>query len=161
MADARKARMGGWLSISTMLEGRKGRAPEAGGLIEVSGTGARIYMTRQMKPGERIPLVLHTQKGKVLSIPVKVMWGRKDEPGNSENLEVRIQYLRELLRLKVKVKGMPYGYVYGVRFEKEADATGIRLIQKALSEQRTPGRESSFAIRVPDVSPDLESLRPK
>jgi len=131
-----------------------------GGLVEISGTGARLYMTRQFKPGDVVPLVVHTQKGKALPLPVRVVWVKRDEPGNVEMFEARMRYLQEMIARKVKVKGMPYGLLYGVRFEKGADPEAVKTTQRALDLQREAGREPAVHVHIPDTSAPPMPFRP-
>jgi len=150
--------MSGWLSISSLLEKKRGKPVDAGGLVEISGTGARLYMTNKLPVGTVVPLIIQTHKGKVLGVPLKIVWVKKDEMGNVETFDARIKLMQELIRNDIKVEGITYGYLYGGSFLKEADPEGIRLIERYLNEQRTPGRESYSALRVPDVSLDVRTF---
>ena len=82
--------MSGWLSISRLLEQKRGKPTEFGGLVEISGSGARLYMTNKIVIGTVVPLIIQTQKGKVLNVPLKILWVKKDEIGNVETFDARI-----------------------------------------------------------------------
>ena len=129
-----------------------------GGLVEISGTGARLYLTNKLALGSVVPLIIQTNRGKILNVPLKIVWVKKDEVGNIETFDARIKLMQELIRNEVKVEGITYGYLYGGAFQKEADPDGIRLIEKYLNEQRTPGHETYSTLKVPDVSIDVRSF---
>lgn len=150
--------MSGWLSINSLLEKKRGKTVDVGGLVEISGTGARLYMTSKLPVGTVIPLVIQTRKGQILKVPLKLVWMKKDEMGNVSTFDARIRLMQELIRNDIKVEGITYGYLYGGTFLPESDPEGIRLIERHMDDQRNPGRETYSQMQAPDVSLDVRSF---
>ena len=151
--------MSGWISISKLLAKKRGKPTEFGGLIDISGSGARLYVTSKLPIGSILPLIIQNQKGVPQSVPLKIVWAKKDEMGNVETFDARIRLMQELIRNDVKVEGVAYGYLYGGSFQPEASVEGIRLIERYLNEQRTFGHETYSPMEVPDVSMNVRSFR--
>jgi hypothetical protein len=143
--------MSGWLSITRLLEKKRGKPTEFGGLVEISETGARLYLTNKLAVGTVVPMVIQSPKGKMLNVPLKILWVKKDEIGNVETFDARIKLMQELIRNDVKVDGITYGYLYGGTFLNEAEPEGIRIIERYLNEQRDPGHETYTKLEVPDL----------
>src|SRR5690349_19266281 len=115
--EKRPARIAGWVPIA----GRKaaaGARPELGGLIDLAKSGARLYLSWRVKPGDVLPLALRLpDTGTVVRMPARVVWVKPDASGNLEFFEARLKLLRELVHAGVREKGMIFGFGCGVRWE--------------------------------------------
>ena len=150
MVHGRGARVWGWIPVegyvADNLEGRF-----HGGLVEISNSGARLYLDRQYSPGDRIPLGLRVageRTSSLLRLPCRVAWTRRDEPGNVEAFDARMKFLPECARRGIKPEAARYGWLCGVEFEKDVDPEAIRMIDAILEQQGDkPGRHGSKMCR--------------
>lgn len=143
--NKRPARIAGWVPIA----GRKtppGVMPELGGLVDVSKTGARIYLSWKVRPGDVLPLSLRLpDAGGVVRMPARVVWAKKDEAGNLETFEARLKLLRELVHAGWRERGgMAYGHACGVRWEAGVPIDAIRAIQRHFEEEGARPRKRVF-----------------
>lgn len=70
---------------------------------------------------------------------MRVVWVLGDEPGRIEAFEARLEFLRDLVREGWRTKGMPYGYLCGVKFEAGMKLENVRAIQQRF-EREAAGR---------------------
>jgi hypothetical protein len=136
----RPARIAGWITIASERRGKE--APLLGGLVDISRTGARLYLGWETAVGDQIPLALKVPGNReIIKMPCRVVWVRKDEPGSLSSFEARLKLMRDLARLGYPPKGMVYGWMCGVRFTPGVATPIIRVIQKHLEEEsdRRPG----------------------
>lgn len=131
----RPARIRGWIPVN--LGPGPDKAPRLGGLVELSRTGGRFYLSWPVRPGDRIPLVLRAPgKSEPYRMACKVVWTRKDAAGTAGMLEHRMALLKELIRKKAAPRGLFYGWLAGARFEPDVSAEGIRVAQRYLEAER-------------------------
>lgn len=128
--NQRPARIAGWIPIAGRKPG-PGQRPELGGLVDVSRTGARLYLSWKAKVGDLIPLKLRIPgKSEPVDFPCRVMWVRPDRAGLVEAFESRMMLLREYVHLGFSSQGWVYGSLYGVRWDAAVDHEAVRTIQK-------------------------------
>lgn len=133
----RGARVWGWIPVEGRIgDGRDGRF--YGGLLEISNSGARLYLNQPCKTGDRIPLGLRIageRTSTLLKLPCKVVWAHRDEPGNVDAFDSRMKFLHECARRGLKAEAGIYGWLCGVEFEKDVDPEAIRMVDTILEEQ--------------------------
>lgn len=159
--NQRPARISGWVQIT----GRKtppGDTPQLGGVVDVSRTGAKVYLSWKVKEGDLLPLALTMPDGGGReSMPAKVVRVSKDQPGNMENFEARLRLLKDLVHAGSSKGGMFYGYACGVKWEPSTPKECIRAIQKHFEEENTKPVKRVFVTHHPDfASAAPPSLRP-
>ena len=158
--DRRPARISGWVQIT----GRKtpsGELPQMGGVVDVSRTGAKVYLSWKVKEGDVLPLALTMAGGARVSMPGKVVRVVKDAPGNMDNFEARLKIMKDLIHAGYTKGGMFYGYACGVRWEAGVAHECIRAIQKHFEEENARPVKRVFVTHHPDFeSAAPPSLRP-
>ncbi len=159
----RSARIAGWIPIG----GKKvvaGQVPELGGLIDISRTGARLYLSWRIKVGDRLPLGLRVPgESAPHPFPCRVVWVKPDRAGLTEAFEARVQLLQELLHAGFKATSFVYGSLCGVKWEPEVSHEAIRTIQKHFEDTSMKPRKrvtlSAYHLPGKGGNPNL-SLRP-
>ncbi len=151
----RAARISGWIGISWVSKGKQ--EPWVGGLVNISKSGARLYLNWRCEEGNRIPLAIRLKDGEVVEMPARVVWVQKDEPGKMEAFDARINLLQEILRRGGEVKGVPYGFLHGVKFDANIKQGAVRMIQQHLEKQREDRRERA-AMRFKVASKPMRPL---
>lgn len=125
----RSARISGWIPIVFNQS--------LGGLVDISKTGARVYLSWKCEPGQKIPLVLRVPgEERVMPFVLKVVWCRQDEPGNAATLSARLNLMRDMVRQGRQKKGMFFGYLCGAKFEPGTALADIRWVQRHFDEER-------------------------
>jgi len=153
---ARPARITGWIPISG---GKSGGKVFLGGLVDVSRTGARIYLSWNYPVGAYVPLAMNIRgEPRPISLPARVVWVKKDEDGVVEAIESRIHLMRDLVH--AGQKGLVYGWLHGVRFEGGVRPEAVRLIQKHLEEQKPDAPKQAFIQMTPDYRISAPGFRP-
>lgn len=159
--DKRPARISGWVPIA----GRKtaaGVMPELGGLVDLSKTGAKLYLSWRVKVGDLLPLSLKLPSGEAVRMPGKVVWARRDEPGNMETFEARLKLLRELVHAGWRDRGMVYGTACGIVWDAVVPVASIRAIQHHFEDESATPRKRVFLKTLHTAGEASEglSLRP-
>lgn len=149
----RPARISGWIPITGAPAGAGG-APNLGGLTDVSRTGARLYVSWPVQPGQTIRLAVGeaTRGGSPrTTLALRAVWVRRDQPGDIEALESRLKVMRALIEAGVRGPGTTYGYLVGARFEPGVNERLIRAIQKYFEEAGgRPRRRVETPRHLPD-----------
>ena len=136
----RPPRIAGWIPV----RGAKipGEPPRLGGLVDISLTGARLYLGWKYNAGDIVPLALNVPgTTQIHNMTSRVMWVRKDETGSLSSFEARLMLMRDLARTGNPPQKMVFGWMYGVRFVPAITPSVIRVIQKHLetASDRRPG----------------------
>jgi hypothetical protein len=122
-----------------------GRLPDLGGLVDVSRTGAKLYVSWKVKIGDMIPLMLSIPDVKTpVDFPSRVVWVRPDRPGLTEAFEARLQLLREYVHLGHAKHDWVYGFLCGVVWDAGVDRTAIRVIQRHFEDSSDRPRKRVF-----------------
>ena len=149
--NQRPARISGWVQIA----GRKRPVnfmPEIGGMVDVSRTGAKLYLSWKVTVGDIIPLVLKLpQTGGNAPMPGRVIRVIKDAPGNMDNFEARMKLLSDMVRNGLSKGGIYYGYAAGIRWDPTVSKECIRAIQMHFEEENTRPVKRVFLTRTPDL----------
>ena len=125
----RSARISGWIPI--VFNNR------LGGLVDISRTGAKVYLSWKCEVGQRIPLVLRVPgESRVMPFTLKVVWCRTDEPGNSATLPARLSLMRDMVQQGKQKKGMFFGYLCGAKFESGTALKDIRWVQRYFENEK-------------------------
>lgn len=152
----RPARITGWIPVSG---GKSGGKVFLGGLVDVSRTGARIYLSWNYPVGAFVPLAMTIRDvPRPVNLPARVVWVKKDEDGVVEAFESRIHLMRDLVR--AGQKGLVYGWLHGLRFEGGVRPEAVRLIQKHLEEQKPDAPKQAFIQMTPDYRISAPGFRP-
>ncbi|MEK7475701.1 MAG: PilZ domain-containing protein [Candidatus Coatesbacteria bacterium] len=132
---SRPARIKGWIAVAGPGARDKDRR-FLGGLIELSKTGARLYLTWKPRIGDHLSFGLRIPGSpKPQRMPLKVVRVTADEPGRMDTFEARLQLLREMVQWGIPSKGMTYGFAVGARWEAGASPEGIRFIQRHFEDE--------------------------
>jgi hypothetical protein len=124
-----------------------------GGLVDISSTGARLYLSWKFDVGGTIPLVLRVpDTTDIYQMPCRVVWVRKDEPGNVDAFDPRLHLMHDMVHRGYRPRGMFFGYLYGVRFETSVAKATIRVIQKHLAEETDRHQQGAPISARPSVS---------
>jgi len=142
--NTRPARIAGWIPIAGRAPA-PGQRPDLGGLVDVSRTGAKLYLSWKVKAGDLIPLKLKIPDAPApVDFPCKVVWVRPDRAGLLEAFESRMQLLREYVHLGFSKQGWVYGSLCGVRWEASVDREAIRVIQRHFEDESDRPRKRVF-----------------
>jgi len=136
----RPARIAGWIPVRGA--NKPGELPRLGGLVDISRTGARLYLGWRYSAGDLVPLALNVPGTRqVYQMPARIVWVRKDETGSLSSFEARLKLMRDLARTGNAPQKMVFGWMYGVRFVPAIAPGIIQVIQKHLEEKsdRRPG----------------------
>ncbi len=151
--NQRPARIAGWVPISGKKKSA-GEKPEIGGLVDVSRTGAKAYLSWEVAKGQILPLGLKLpETGEIVHMPGKVVRVEKDKQGNMENFEARLRLLKDLVHSGHPEKGMTYGWACGIEWDKGVAKEWIRAIQHHFEEENQKPMKRVFLT----LKPDLES----
>lgn len=152
--NQRPARISGWVQIA----GRRRPAntpPEIGGMVDVSRTGAKLYLSWKVNVGEILPLVLKLpEAGGNAPMPGKVVRVVKDAPGNMENFEARLKLLKDMVHGGHSKGGIFYGWAAGIRWDASVAKESIRAIQRHFEEENLRPVKRVFLTHTPDLDSD-------
>lgn len=148
----RPARISGWIPVAGPATAG-GVPPNLGGLTDISRTGARLYLSWVVKPGEVLNLGLKgAERGSSRpGLRMRVVWVRQDRPGDVEALESRMRNMRAFIQAGAKGPGTTYGYLVGARFDANPNQPLIRAIQKHFEESGgRPRKRAEASLHLPE-----------
>jgi hypothetical protein len=157
--STRPARIKGWIAVAGPGAKDKDRR-FLGGLIELSKSGARLYLTWKPRVGDHLSFALRVPgESRPHRMPLRVVRVSADEPGRMDTFEARLQLLREMVQWGVPSKGMTYGFAVGARWEAGASIDGIRFLQRHFEDEggRTQ-KQVLIEFEPADTSPALPEL---
>jgi hypothetical protein len=158
-SGSRPARIKGWIAVAGPGARDKDRR-FLGGLIELSKSGARLYLTWKPRIGDHLSFALRIPgASRPQRMPLRVVRVTVDEPGRMDTFEARLQLLREMVQWGIPSKGMTYGFAVGARWEAGASLEGIRFIQRHFEDEggRTQ-KQVLITFEPPESGPSLTQL---
>ena len=145
----RRARVSGWIP----LEGPPavpGGKPSLGGMIDVSRTGARLYLGTRVRPGDFLPLVLRLPEEPLpIRFHGRVVWAIADDVSRVETFDARMKLLQEMVHRDHSAHAVPFGWLCGMRFDPDVDRIAIHRLQRAFEEENPRDAKRVFHTRGP------------